>query len=446
MSALSRWSSPSALRPTWRNWAGNQRSTARRILQPASRDELIAAVRDARRDGIPVKPVGSGHSFTSIATTDGLRLVLDRYADPAEVDTARRRVRVQAGMPLHRLNALLADHGLALANLGDIDAQTISGAISTGTHGTGATFGGLATFVEELELITGTGEVVRCSATEEPEVFAAARIGLGALGVISEVTLRCEPAFALHCDERPMSLATVLTELEELAAANEHFEFWWIPHTDRVLAKRLNRLGPDDPVTPLPKLREWWEDIILENAALDATCRVGRKLPRLIPRINRTVTWLLSPRVFSDRSDRVFCSPRRVRFVEMEYAVPRSRAREAFAAIADIVERQPVLTTMPVEVRFVAADDIWLSPSYGRDSVYFAVHQYPGMPYQEYFAAVEAALTDLGGRPHWGKLHYRDAEFFADAYPRFTDFLRVRDRLDPDRVFRNSYLERVLGS
>jgi len=434
-----------ALHPVWRNWAGNQRTTARRVARPTSRDELIAAVRDAKSDGLPLKPVGSGHSFTSIAATDGIRLVLDAYASSVEISSETRKVRVQGGMPLHRLNAIVAEHGLGLSNLGDIDTQTVSGAISTGTHGTGSRFGGLATFVEELELVTGTGEVVRCSETVEPDMFAAARVGLGALGVISEVTLRCEDAFTLHCDERPMPLDTVLAELDELAASNEHFEFWWIPYTERTLTKRLNRLDPSESSQPLSALREFWEDTILENAGLGAACRLGRRFPRTIPRVNRGITGLLSPRVFSDRSDRVFCSPRRVHFVELEYAVPRAAAREAFAAIRSVIQRHEVMTTMPVEVRFAAADDIWLSHSYGRDSAYFAVHQYLGMPYEPYFRAVEEALIELGGRPHWGKLHYSDADSLSQRYPKFSDFLRVRDRLDPDRVFRNEYLDRVLG-
>ena len=434
-----------ALRPTWRNWAGNQRTTARRVERPGSLDELVAVVRETRDEGLTVKPVGSGHSFTSIAATDGVRLVLDAYDTPVRIDREARRVTVQAGMTLRRLNELVASHGLAMSNLGDIDSQTVSGAISTGTHGTGARYGGLATFVDELELVTGTGEVVRCSETEEPEIFAAARVGLGALGVISQVTLRCEDAFALHVDERPMPLATVLHELDELAASNEHFEFWWFPHTDRVAAKRLNRMDPGDTPRPLSRAREWWEDTVLENAGIGAASRLGRRFPRLIPSVNRGMMRAFSPRVFSDRSDRAFCSPRHIRFTEMEYAVPRAHARQAFAAIQDVIDRLGVRTTIPVEVRFAAADDIWLSHSYGRDSAYFAVHQFVGMEYEPYFRAVEQAMIDLGGRPHWGKLHYSEAASLAERYPKFTDFLAVRDRLDPDRLFTNDYLTRVLA-
>ncbi|MGH3741683.1 MAG: D-arabinono-1,4-lactone oxidase [Micromonosporaceae bacterium] len=434
-----------SLRPVWRNWARNQRTTARQVARPASRDELVAAVRGARVDGLTLKPVGNGHSFTPIAATDGVRLVLDTYDSVLAVDQDRMTVRVQAGISLHQLNAVLAEHGLGLSNLGDIDGQTISGAISTGTHGTGARFGGLATFVEELEIVTGLGEVIRCSEASEPEAFAAARVGLGALGVISEVTLRCERAFHLHCDERPVPLPTVLAEMDELAAANEHFEFWWLPHTDMTLTKRLNRLDESEQPRPLSTVRSWWEDSVLENSGMAAAGRVGRRVPRLVPQINRAISRMVSPRVYSDRSDRVFCSPRRVRFTELEHAVPRAQARRALTAIQDVITRLDVRTTMPVEVRFTAADDTWLSHSYGRDSVYLAVHQPIGMENEPYFRAVDEALADLGGRPHWGKLHYADVTTLAERYPKFSNFLAVRDRLDPERVFANSYLERVLG-
>ncbi|MGH3738907.1 MAG: D-arabinono-1,4-lactone oxidase [Micromonosporaceae bacterium] len=434
-----------ALHPTWTNWAGNQRTTARRVARPASRDELVAAVRDAAADGLPLKPVGAGHSFTSIAATDGVRVVLDAYREPVEIDTAARRARVRAGMPLHQLNALLAEHGLAMANLGDIDRQSIAGAISTGTHGTGGRLTGLAGFVEELELVTGTGEVLRCSAEAEPEVFHAARVGLGAVGLISEVTLRCEEAFPLHADERPMSLQTILNELDEQVAANDHFEFFWMPYTEKALVKRLNRMDPDEPTQPMSSLKSWWERSMMENTAFGTLARLGRRAPSAIPRLNRLVASSMSPRVYSDVSHRVLCTPRHVRFNEMEYNLPRAAARDALAAIRRVIDRSPVKTNFPVEVRFAAADDIWMSPAWGRDSVYFAVHQFVGMAYEPLFREFEAAMKDLDGRPHWGKLHYLTAPDVADRYPHFGDFLAVRDRLDPERVFANDYLTRVLG-
>ncbi|MGH3648127.1 MAG: D-arabinono-1,4-lactone oxidase, partial [Micromonosporaceae bacterium] len=421
------------------------RTTARRVARPASRDELIAAVRDAAADRLPIKAVGAGHSFTSIAATDGVRVVLDAYQEPVEIDRAGRLARVRAGMPLHRLNPLLAEHGLAMANLGDIDRQSIAGAISTGTHGTGGRITGLAGFVEELELITGTGEVLRCSGTEQPDVFHAARVGLGAVGLLSEVTLRCEEAFPLHADERPMSLQTILNELDEQVAANDHFEFFWMPYTEKALVKRLNRMDPDEATQPMSPLKSWWERSMMENAAFGTLARLGRRAPAAIPRLNRVVAGSMSPRVYSDLSYRVLCTPRHVRFYEMEYNVPRAATRDALAGLRKVIERSSVKTNFPVEVRFAAADDIWLSPAYGRDAAYFAVHQFVGMEYQSLFRECEAVLKDLDGRPHWGKLHRLTAADVADRYPKFQDFLAVRDRVDPDRVFRNDYLDRVLG-
>lgn len=431
--------------PQWTNWAGNQRTTATRVVRPASRDGIVAAITAAREEGIAVKAVGSGHSFTPAAVTDGVRIVLDSYAGLVAVDRATREVTVQAGMPVYRLNDILAATGLALPNLGDIDRQTVSGAIATGTHGTGARFGGLATFVSALELVTAEGSVLRCSAEENPAVFHAARIGIGALGVVTEVTLRCEDAFVLHADERPMPLSTVLAELDAQIAANDHYEFYWFPYTDRALVKRNNRQPTDEPVRPLARGRAFLDDELLSNTVFGAICRLGRVVPRLAPTINGISSRALSPRTYSDRSDRVFCSPRRVRFVEMEYAVPRAAIRDAFSDLQRVVERSPVRVMFPVEVRFAAADGIWLSTAYGRDTAYIAVHQYAGMEYEPYFREVEAVMSDLGGRPHWGKIHFLTAETLAPRYPHFSDFLTTRDRLDPHRLFANAYTTRILG-
>ncbi len=434
-----------ATRVDWRNWAGNQEAAAARVVRPASRDEIVATVRSARDDGLRVKAVGSGHSFTAVAVTDGVRVSLDQYSGLVSADRAERRVTVRAGMPLYRLNELLADLGLALPNLGDIDRQTVAGAIATGTHGSGARLGGLATFVEELELVTGSGEVVRCSATERPDVFAAARVGLGALGIVTEVTLRCVDLFALHADERPMPLATALAELDDLAGSNDHLDLYWFPYTDRALVKRNNRMSADEPPRPLSRFRGWLDDELLANQVYGMVCGLGRRLPRLVPRLNALSARALSARTYSDRSDRVLCSPRRVRFVEMEYGIPRAALAEAFAGLQRAVSECGIPVAFPIEVRVAAADNVWLSTAYDRDSAYLAVHQYAGMPYQPYFDAVEQVMIALDGRPHWGKLHSQDASMLRSRYPRFDDFLAVRDQLDPDRLFANAYTEQVLG-
>jgi L-gulonolactone oxidase len=434
--------SPAPTAP-WRNWAGNQRSAAT-VIRPSTQDDVVAVVQRAAAEGRRIKPVGHGHSFTDIAWTDDLRMELDQLAGLVSVDRAERLVTVPAGMRLVELVEVLAAHGLALANLGDINQQTISGAISTGTHGTGAGFGCLSTFVEALTLVAGTGEVIRCSATEHPDVFAAARVGLGALGVITEVTLRCVDAFVLHADERPMPLRDVLADLDAMIETNDHFEMYWFPYTERVQVKRNNRTPAHD--RPLPRWRAWLDDEFLSNTVFGGVCRLGRRIPAAVPAISAVSARALSARQYTDRSDRVFCTPRRVRFVEMEYGLPRAALPLAFDGLRRLVPTLPFKVQFPVEIRFTAADDIWLSHGYDRDSAYIAVHQYAGAEYEPYFRAFEQLVTPLGGRPHWGKLHYRDAESLRPAYPRFDDFLAVRDRLDPKRVFANPYLDRVLGA
>jgi L-gulonolactone oxidase len=428
---------------TWRNWAGNQSATPVTVIRPTSIDEVTAVIQDAAVDGRRVKAVGSGHSFTDIALAEDISLDLSAIGSTLSVDLDSRVVSAPAAMPLRALNEALAARGLALPNLGDIDAQTIAGAISTGTHGTGAAYGCLSTFVVGLTLVTGTGEVIRCSPDEHPDLFVAAQVGLGALGVITEVKLRCVDAFVLHADERPMPLDTVLAGLSEHIGDNDHFEFYWLPYTERTLTKRNNRVAADD--RPLSKLRAWWDDDFLQNTVLGGLCRVGRRMPALVPAISRTEARVLSPRVYTARSDAAFVSPRRVRFTEMEYALPRAALPEAFAGLRRVVASLPFKVLIPVEVRFTAPDDIWLSHGHGRESAYIAIHQYVGVEYEPYFRAFERVAQDLGGRPHWGKLHYRDAESLRPAYPHFDDFLAVRDQLDPSRVFANPYTDRVLG-
>jgi FAD-linked oxidoreductase len=355
-------------------------------------------------------------------------------------------VTVRSGTTLRALNAALGALGLALANLGDIDAQTISGAISTGTHGTGAALGGIATQVEGLELILADGSRARATATSRPDLLAAARVSIGALGVISTVTLRCVPAFRLVADERPLPLAEVLDRFGELAEANDHFEFYWFPYGRNALVKRNNRTGGGDGPGPMPRWRQFLEYEVMENAAFGALCRAGRAAPGLVRPLGRLAAATLSARAYSADSHRVFVTPRRVRFVESEYAVPRDAVLDVLGELRRAVPRLSTPVMFPVEVRVAAADDAWLSTAYGRDTAYVAIHQYTGMPYQEYFAAFESIAASAGGRPHWGKMHTLDAGRLAARYPRFTEFLQVRDEMDPGRRFANPYLEQVLGN
>ncbi|WP_193776567.1 D-arabinono-1,4-lactone oxidase [Streptomyces sp. E2N166] len=431
---------------TWRNWGGNVLARPAREVTPASVDELAEAVRRAAEDGLRVKAVGTGHSFTSIAATDGVLIRPQLLTGIRSIDRDAMTVTVEAGTPLKRLNLALAREGLSLTNMGDIMDQTVSGATSTGTHGTGRDSASIAAQIQGLEMVTADGSVLTCSeqgTDEERALFAAARIGLGALGVVTAITFAVEPIFLLTAREEPMPFDRVLADFDELWTENEHFEFYWFPHTGSTNTKRNNRsAGPEQPVG---RLRGWFEDEFLSNGVFQAANWVGRAVPPTVPAIARISSKALSARTYTDTPYKVFTSPRRVRFVEMEYAVPREAVVETLRELRTMVDRSRLRISFPVEVRTAPADDITLSTASGRDTAYIAVHMFRGTPYQAYFTAAERIFTAHEGRPHWGKIHTRDAEYFSRVYPRFGEFTALRDRLDPDRLFRNDYLRRVLG-
>jgi L-gulonolactone oxidase len=426
----------------WRNWAGNQACAPSEVHEPSSEDELAAIVKLAAGRGERVKMVGSGHSFTGAALTDGHLVRPGRYGSVVRIDRPGGLVTVQAGMTLSALNASLATAGMALPNLGDIAYQTVAGAISTATHGTGERLGNLATQVRGMRLVTGDGSIVECSADEEPEVFKAARVGVGALGLLSTVTLATVPAFDLHVVEEPLRLDAVLEALDDHVSGADHFEFYWVPHTGWALTKTNNRT--DRERAPRSRWHSFRDDVLLANLAFGAACRYGRRRPEAIPRLTRAIP--STGRVeYVDRSDKVFASPRYVRFYEMEYAVPREAAAQVVREVRDMVKRRGLLISFPVEVRFVAADDIPLSPSSGRETCYVAVHMYQGMDHAEYFGAVEDIMDGVGGRPHWGKLHHQTAATLAERYPAWDEAQAARRRLDPEGTFANAYTDRVLG-
>lgn len=426
----------------WRNWGGNQRCAPEQVAEPTSLVELTQVVRSAGAAGLSVKAVGSGHSFTDIACTSGVQVRLGRYDRVLSVDREAMRVTVQSGITVARLSEALAEAGLGMPNLGDVGYQSISGAISTGTHGTGARLCGLAGQVVGLELVAADGSVVSCSESEEPDIFSAARLGLGAVGLISAVTLQCVPAFRLRAEERPMRVDEVLASVDDLFDSNDHFEFYWVPHTGWALTKSNNRT--EEPVGGRSRARELYDQVLMENLAFGAACRLGRMRPQWIPRL-ATALPSSGTRRYVARSDRVFTTPRLVRFCEMEYSLPRDQLATGLNRLRQFVEDAGLLISFPVEVRVAAADDIALSTCYGRPGCYIAIHMYQGMPYDQYFRGAEAIFSELDGRPHWGKLHYQTAATLAPRYPRWDDFQAARRRVDPDGRFANAYTDRVLG-
>jgi len=412
------------------------------IETPRTEDELVSIVRQAADRGEKVKVPGSGHSFTPAAVTNGRLVRIEALQGIRSIDREKLQVRVGAGTTLHALNKMLAAEGLAMANLGDIAYQTVAGAISTSTHGTGVNLTGLAAQVVGMRLVDGHGNVLECDADKNNDILEMSRVSVGALGAITECTIQVVEAFRLEATEVPMKLDDVLNNLEELRSSNDHFEFFWIPHTRWALTKRNNRTT--EPLNPLPKVKGWIEKTFMENYAFGALCRVGRMKPSLIPKL-ATALPSSGSRTYINDSYKIFASPRLVRFYEMEHALPADSVAPALREIREMIEAKGYLLNFPIEVRFTAPDDVPLSTAYDRASGYIAVHVYKGMEYEPFFHDVENILRRYDARPHWGKVHHRDAKELATLYPRFDDFLSMRDRLDPQRTFGNRYTERVFG-
>jgi FAD-linked oxidoreductase len=424
----------------WRNWSGSVQGSPRQVAMPGSVDELRQRIQTYAHDGRRVRVVGSGHSFTPLVQTDDVLMSLNGVQGIETVDAERGAVTVLGGTKLKRLGEELLALGLAQENLGDINVQSIAGAISTGTHGTGIRFGSLATQVEGLTLVTASGDLLECSPVQRPDIFKAAQVSLGALGVIAKVRLRVVPAKVLHYQGSRKHLSECLDHLEEYKQENAHFEFFWFPYTDWVQAKFLN-----PTVRPPDKSTLWstFNKIVLENWVYGLLSEVNRIYPRLSKRVCRISASSIASIDETNYSHRLFSTPRSVRFQEMEYNIPAEHTATVIQEIQACIEREQFQVHFPLECRFVHSDDIWLSPAYQRESAYLAVHMYRGMPYKEYFQAIESIFRRYQGRPHWGKIHTRTAAELAELYPHWHDFRRVRAELDPQGMFLNDYLREL---
>ncbi|MFM0290094.1 D-arabinono-1,4-lactone oxidase [Paraburkholderia megapolitana] len=426
----------------WRNWSGYVSSPKATVKTPGSRDELVDVLRGAAGSQAPVRVVGAGHSFSPLAQTDGVILSLDNLQGLIHVDATRRVARVHAGTRLYTLGAALAEHGFAMENLGDINVQSIAGATSTGTHGTGITLGNLSTQIAALRFTTPDGNEVVASPEENADLFEGGRIGLGVLGVLTEIDLNLVPSFKLKLQRAKMDLEECLAQTDSLIANNRSFELYWLPHTDTVMTKAWN--VTDEPVDQM-HWKRYINEELLENTAFGLLCGLGKTVPSLCPSISRLCASLISPGQQVDPSHSSLSTVRRIRFNEMEWSVPAHRGADALREIQAFIARKSFPLMFPLEYRWVRGDDIWLSPDYGRDSVRISVHQYVGMPYEAYFAGVQAICMNHGGRPHWGKVHALTAQDFSKLYPRWDDFLALRERMDPQGRFLTPYLRDLFG-
>ncbi len=429
--------------PGWRNWAGDQQCSPAAIERPGSREELAGIVRRAAERGQSVRAVGSGHSFTEIALTDGVAVDLGRLDRVLSVDRPAGLVKVEGGIVLAALNRRLDALGLAFENLGDIDRQTLAGSISTGTHGTGARFRSVSAQVESIDLVLADGSSLEISDASDPAALAAARIGLGALGLIYAVTIRTVPAYTLNRTDVPRALDDTLAALDDLNEASDHFEFYVFPHTRTALCRESRRT--DEAPRPRPRAVVYAQEVMLENWGGQVIALAGRHLPSQAPRLARLAASGVGRSTKVDASYRVFASERRIRFTEMEYGIPREHAAEAVRRVLHVAGRPEHRVAYPIEVRFAAGDDLALSSSHARDTCYVAVHQDRKLDWRPYFGEVERIMDTYGGRPHWGKRHFQTAETLAPRYPRWSEFQALRAKLDPEGLFANEYVRRVLG-
>ena len=425
---------------SWQNWSGAVQFSPSAILNPSTQEELIAIVKDCRSKNRKLRVIGSGHSFVPLVQTDGVLVSLDNYAGIEAVDREKAQVTVKAGTKIKALGEELFKLGLAQPNLGDIDVQSIAGAISTGTHGSGLSLGSISTQVAGLTLVTAEGELVECSEEHNQEIFKAAQVSLGALGIISKVKLQLVPAFKLDYIWSRQSLDYCLENLEKYKQQNRNFEFFWIPYTKATLVKTMN---PTDKEPQEKNLFRRFNEIVLENGVLWLLSEFSRFFPARAPGVARLIGGLISGGHDINYSHKIFATPRFVKFQEMEYNLPVEHFSAALCEIDECIRREKFEVHFPVECRFVKGDDIFLSPANGRDSAYIAVHMYKGMAYKPYFEAMEAIFKKYGGRPHWGKMHTRTAAELKELYPLWDRFQAVRQQLDPQGFFLNDHLRTV---
>ena len=418
------------------------KATPQDILFPENEAEIQEIVRKAQAEGRKIRVVGAGHSFTPLIKTDSIILSLDKLSGIISVDKAEGEAVVWAGTRLKALGEMLHAQGLAMENLGDIDVQSIAGALSTGTHGCGIDFGILATQMISCTIVTASGELLELDARRDPERFKAAQVALGTLGIITRMGLRLDPAYKLKYEARKETFDQVLENLEQYKQENRNFEFYWFPYTETVQTKFINKT---DDAPKKGGFGKWLNDIVLENGVFWVISRISRHLPGTFKAMSRLSAWGVSASTKTAWSHQVFATKRLVRFQEMEYNLPADQFPAALREIKEAIETFSFKVHFPLECRFVKGDDIWISPAHGRDSAYIAVHSYKGMPYKEYFGAMEAIFKKYNGRPHWGKMHNRTAEELKELYPKWEDFQNLRRELDPTGIFLNGYMKEVFG-
>lgn len=425
----------------WSNWSGSVQCNPKEIKTPSSQEEILSIINNCAEQKSTIRVVGSGHSFTGLVGTQGTIISLDLLQGLENIDTEKKTATVLAGTKLKSLGELLLSNNLAQKNLGDIDVQSIAGAASTGTHGTGVTLGSVSTQILEITLITAKGEIMVCSENQNKDIFKAAQVSLGTLGIITKIKLQLVPAYKLKYVRTKANLDDCLNNIEKHKSENRNFEFYWFPHTNGVQMKTLN-ITDEEPTKS--SFMKYFNDMVLENGAFKVLSELCRLFPSLCKRVSKISAAAVSTGVDINYSTKIYATPRLVKFQEMEYNLPAEKAVEALNEMRDCINAANFKVHFPIEVRFVKADDMYLSPAYQRDSVYIAVHMYKGMEYKTYFDAMETIFKKYNGRPHWGKMHTRTAKELSQLYPMWNKFQEIRNELDPKGLFMNDYLKKLM--
>eukprot|EP00842_Homolaphlyctis_polyrhiza_P001343 jgi/Hompol1/2209/HPOL_002862-RA len=432
---------------TFQNWAKTFGCKPALFVAAQTEDDVAAAIAHAKAQRLKVRAVGSGHSPSDLACTAGLMLSINALDRVINVDTDRMQVTVEAGIKLEKLNDLLDRLGWAMPNLGSISEQTIAGAISTGTHGTGINFGVLATSIVELRLATSSGDFLTLSRSESPDLFLASLCSLGCLGIITRVTIQAVPAFRIKAEQFPISFSDMIKDFQSHVKSADHVRFWWFPHTDNCIVWKGERTN--EP--PAPIKTNWLKDTLLGVHLYEMSLFFSTLVPSLVPTINKRYFDRFFSKSLSttDKSFKVFNFDCLFSQYVTEWAIPWELAPKALERLKAFIEAHPeVVAHSPVEIRFVKGDDILLSMSEGHDTCFIGIIMY--RPYgldvtrETYWKGYESIMNDLGGRPHWAKAHQLTPAQLRQRYPKLEQFCAIRDQLDPSRLFTNDYIERHL--
>ncbi len=426
----------------WSNWAGNVECSVTGIFYPKTEAEVQAVIQQAKTEKKKIRVVGSGHSFSPVIATNDYILSLVELKGIINIDKQKKQATIWAGTSIKEANEQLFEAGLALINLGDIDVQSVGGATATGTHGTGITFGNVSTEIVDFTLLTASGELLQCDANTNPTIFAAGRVSLGVLGIVTKITLRLDEAYKLEYTCKAGNFEETLENLEAYNNSNRNFEYYYFPYSETLQLKLSNK---SEKTVKHNKFLAHINDVFLENTALEAACRFGVTFPKMYQRISRAMSKSFPKGTKVNYSHQIYATVRNVRFKEMEYNIPMEHFKEVMTKMKAIIEEKQYQIFFPAECRFVKGDDIWLSPAYGRDSAYIAVHVYHQQEHNPYFSDLEELFTQYGGRPHWGKMHTRTAEYLSRNYDKFQDFQLLRQQLDPDNMFLNEHLAGIFG-